>query len=773
MEIRRNAQMSTMDHFLKDTEPLMESVFNALQDGIFILDKNFTIVRTNQWMEMKFLAKMPLINKKCHAVFRDSVNFCSDCPYIPSLESGKPHVQVLPYPSSREPVEWFEFSMFRLEDGDGKLIGAIGQVKDITERRKTLALLEDEVAQRRIMVEQSRDGIVILDQNGKVHEANQKFAHMLGYTLEEVHQLYVWDWDANWTKDQLLEKVRAVDDTGDYFETRHRRKDGTIYDVEISTNGAVYREYKLVFCVCRDITKRITEQKRVEETLRLTQFAFDKASIGIIQANEDARILNANEQACKNLDYSHTELCSMSLSDIDQGLDSDDRKALWRQLCEDGHINFVSTHRRRDGSQFPVDVTSNLLRFEGKKYSISFIRDTSEQKNEEKQKEILEAHLRKAQRMEALGALAGGIAHDFNNILSAIYSYSELAQLRCPENSKLRYYIDQISTASNRAKHLVQQILAFSRQGKSEKQIIDISSVVRESLKLIKATFPSTIDIKHHIEPNLGNLMADETQIHQVLMNLCTSAYHSMQNEVGLLEVELSSATIGTYDSTSYPILSPGKYLKLVVSDTGHGMDSDQLDHIFDPYYPTRRSGDDTGMGLSAVHGIVKDHGGSIKVYSRPGVGTTFQIFLPLTETGAPHSTAAADNLSSRMGRILLVDDETPILDSGKAFLEDLGYAIDARTSPTEALELVKEAPDRYQLIITDMIMPKMTGEKLTKEIRKIRPDMPIILWTGFSENISADTLSKIGISEVLLKPITLSHLANTVRKVLGQQEPE
>ncbi|MCB2148936.1 MAG: PAS domain S-box protein [Deltaproteobacteria bacterium] len=645
--------MTALDHYLRDQQPFLESVFNAIQDGIIVLDRNFTIVRTNRWMESKYASHMPLIDKKCHAVLRNRKDSCLTCTCSVSLETGKPYIEVVPYPSGQNPTEWFEISVFRIEDVDGKVMGALGHVKDITERRQAEELLKDEVTRRRILVEQSRDGIVVLEQNGKVYEANQEFAHMLGYSLDEVNRLHVWDWDAQFNKQQLMEMLQFIDDTGDHFETRHRRKDGTFYDVEISTNGAVYRGQKLIFCVCRDITERITDRK-----------------------------------------------------------------------------------------------------------------------NNEKQKLIMESHLRQAQKMEALGSLAGGIAHDFNNILSAIYGYAELAQLRCSEHSKLRHYIDQIGMASLRAKKLVQQILTFSRQGKSEKRILDISSVIEETLKLIRATFPATIEIRQNIKSDPGAVVADETQIHQVFMNLCTNAFHSMEKEGGLLEVELVPVRIGVYDSSSYPVISPGNYLKLVVSDTGHGMDQDTLAQIFNPYFTTKKTGEGTGMGLSTVHGIVKDHGGSIKVYSRPGVGTTFQVFLPLAETDPDHSTAETRLFSSSTGYILFVDDEKQLTEIGNELLEGLGYLVETRVNPIDAINAFRMNPNKYDLIITDMTMPKMTGEKLAKAIKKIRPDIPIILCTGFSATISADTLTEIGVSQVLMKPVTSSQLANAVRRVMDGQVP-
>ena len=764
--------MTRLSRYLESNQLFLNNYFKVIQDGAFVLDQDFTFVRANRWMEEHYRPQMPLVGKKCHHVFHHLGNSCLECLYMASADSGQAPIELLSCPSVRVPTEWFEISMSRLEDDDGKVIGAIGHVKDVSSRRQAQALLTDEANWLRILVEQSRDGIVILDQDGKVFESNQQFAHMVGYRLEEIHTLHVWEWDTQWDKEQLLDMLQSVDGSGAHFETRHRRKDGTFYDAEISTNGAVYRGQKLIFCVCRDITERIVEKKRIEKALLLTQFSFDKASIGILRTGDDERILDVNEHACKNLGYNHRELCRMSIHDIDSSLSLEDWTLLWQSLCEKGTINYETVHRRKDGTPMPVDVTANLLEFEGDRYCLHFARDITDQKNDEKQKLIMETHLRQTQRMEALGTLAGGIAHDFNNILSAISGYAELAQLRCPANPKLRHYIDEIHMASVRAKTLVDQILTFSRKGKSEKRHVDIASVLAETLNLIRATLPSTIEIRQHIKSDGGSLFADETQMRQVIMNLCTNAYHSMQKEGGLLEVDLASVAIGIYDSSVYPVIRPGKYLKLVVADTGHGMGEDVLARIFDPYFTTKKSGGSTGMGLSTVHGIVKDHGGSIKVYSRPGVGTTFQVFFPLVETAVRHSTAQTGIFSSGNGYILLVDDEKQLVEIGNEMLEGLGYLVETRSNPIDAVDAFRMNPDKYDLIITDMTMPKMTGERLAKEIKTIRPDMPIILCTGFSANLSTDTLTEIGINEMLMKPVTLNNLANTVRKVLGDKVP-
>ncbi|MFZ3046899.1 MAG: PAS domain S-box protein [Desulfatirhabdiaceae bacterium] len=603
-----------------------------------------------------------------------------------------------------------------------------------------------------------------IDAGGRFQYANRKACENLGYSLSELLDMSVFDIDPNESIENWPALWQKMSDVGSItWEATHRRKGGTTFPVEITANLLEFKTNRFAISFVRDITDR----KRIEEALRLTQFVFDKASIAIFQSEIGEQILNVNEQACKSLGYSREELCKMSILDIDPAVSVEDLNEIWQKILEKGVITFETTHRRKDGTTFPVEITANLLEFEGNKYSITFVRDITSQKNDEKQKAMIEAHLRNAQRMESLGTLAGGVAHDFNNILSAINGYAELALLRCSEDPNLRRYIDRICLASERAKNLVQQILTFSRQGKSEKKPIDISRVVHETLILMRATFPSTIEIIQNIKPDLGAVFADETHIHQIAMNLFTNACHAMKNNGGRLQVDLVPFTISIHDSSNYPDMSPGEYLKLVVTDTGHGMEPDTIARIFDPYFTTKQFGEGTGLGLSTVHGIVKDHGGGIKVYSKSGVGTTFHIFLPIDEVASGHSIREPGLLPTGKECILFVDDEKFLIDIGKELLEGLGYLVETRASPFDAIEAFRVHPEKYDLIISDMNMPKMIGRKLAKEIKKIRPDIPIILCSGFSTWINANMLKEIGISKVLMKPITLNDLANTVREVL------
>ncbi len=382
----------------------------------------------------------------------------------------------------------------------------------------------------------------------------------------------------------------------------------------------------------------------------------------------------------------------------------------------------------------------------------------------------LESQLRQAQKMEALGTLAGGIAHDFNNILSAIMGNTQLLKLSIAKDNPARKELENIHTASRRARELVSQILAFSRQSDQERHPIRISLVVREALRLLKATLPSTIEIHQLIEDDDYTVLADPSQIHQVLMNLCTNAHHSIGDKGGVLEVSLSHLNVDSNGppEPECPDLEPGAWVRLSVADTGHGMDAFTLQCIFDPYFTTKEKGVGTGLGLAMVHGIVESHGGQIRVHSEPGKGATFHVFLPRVEGQAEAEAEISGPIP--MGnneRVLFVDDENMLVYLGKRTLTNFGYQVVATTRPQEALKAFNANPDSFDLLITDMTMPKMTGDVLAKEVLKQRPDMPIIICSGFSEMLANGKAKAIGIRDCLVKPVDIYILAKTIRKVL------
>ncbi len=395
--------------------------------------------------------------------------------------------------------------------------------------------------------------------------------------------------------------------------------------------------------------------------------------------------------------------------------------------------------------------------------------DITEQKQAEKDRKELEAQLQQAQKMEAIGTLAGGIAHDFNNILAAVMGHAELAQLDAPEGGRLRTHFTQVLHATNRAKDLVNQILTFSRQGKQERKPLQLGPIVKQTIRMLRASIPATIDIRQNIRQGSGMVLADPTQINQVLMNLSTNAAHAMGAKGGVLEFSLEHVGLDAETAAKYQDLKPGPYEKLTVSDTGHGMDDAVKERIFDPYFTTKEKDVGTGLGLAAVHGIVKNCGGSICVFSQPGKGTTFQIFFPETTMKTEEETQITEFVPKGHEHIMFVDDEEVLADVGQQMLERLGYTVERLTSPIEALEVFRAEPDKFELIITDQTMPHVTGETFAKELMSIRHDVPVVICTGYGDLIPEDKAKGIGIRRVVAKPYSLRDLATTIREVLDQ----
>ena len=392
-----------------------------------------------------------------------------------------------------------------------------------------------------------------------------------------------------------------------------------------------------------------------------------------------------------------------------------------------------------------------------------------EQEKAKKTNILLKKRLQQAQKMEAIGTLSGGIAHDFNNILFPLMGFAEMARDSVDEDDPLHSHLDQVMDAANRAKDLVQQILTFSRQSGQEKRSFELCGVITEALKLMRATIPTTIEIQQDIDPNCGMIKADPTQIHQVVMNLCTNAYHAMRENGGTLTVSLNTTEELLDPAVAKTLgIKPGKYIKLEICDTGIGMEKSILDKIFDPYFTTKLQGEGTGLGLSVVHGIIKRDKGAITVSSEPGKGTAFQVFFPqiLQRTRSPEKASEA-MIPTGNEHIFFIDDEETICRMMCLMLERLNYRVTCCQSPVDALEIFKEQPDQFDMIITDMTMPEMTGVQLAKKILKLKQNIPILLCTGFSELTDHEKAKTEGITGYLMKPVSKKDLAIIIRKTL------
>jgi signal transduction histidine kinase/ActR/RegA family two-component response regulator len=381
-------------------------------------------------------------------------------------------------------------------------------------------------------------------------------------------------------------------------------------------------------------------------------------------------------------------------------------------------------------------------------------------------KQLLEQQLRQAQKMEAIGTLAGGIAHDFNNILSAIIGFTELTLEDIPQDENLSDNLNEILIASGRAKDLINQILTFSRRSENELQPISLTLVAKEIVKLLRATLPTTIKIEQNFASD-QLIMADATQIHQLIMNLCTNANHAMQKDGGILSISVMEWDLDETDITNLTELRPGRYLKLAVSDTGHGIPKNVLERIFDPFFTTKKNQEGTGLGLSVVHGIVKSQKGAIRVESHENIGTTFIIYFPIVENSNFQLEKSQTQSAGGSEHILMVDDEPAIIKAVSKMLTRLGYKVTSQTDSVKALEIFKKQPDQFDLVLTDLTMPQLTGEKMAAQIIELRPGIPIILCTGFSASTTKEELLTAGITTIVNKPIVKEKLAETIRNTL------
>ena len=514
-------------------------------------------------------------------------------------------------------------------------------------------------------------------------------------------------------------------------------------------------------------------QKKLDASEELYRRTLEAAPDSItISRLEDGCFQQVNHAFSKMTGYSLEEALGKTSFDLHLYNNPLDREQLVKEIHEKGEVNGLEIQfRKKDGTVLETLISIRTIQFGDEECMITVASDITELKRAQEEKKKLETQLQHAQKMEAIGTLAGGIAHDFNNLLAVISGNVELALDTVPESNPARFNLDEIRTASWRARDVVRQLLSFARKTSYERKPIKIIPVIKESIQLLRATIPTTIEIRQNIKKDINDtVLAEQTQIQQVLINLITNASHALGETGGIIEIEIQNIILKENSFSSTFDLIPGNYLKITVTDTGQGILPDVIDRIFDPYFTTKGIGKGSGMGLAVVHGIIKSHNGAISVESNIGKGTTFIILLPVIEKEAVEHAEPVELFPTGSERILFVDDEEAMTYVGKYRLEGLGYHVDTTTNPVEALELFHANHNQFDLVITDMTMPQMTGDRLVKEILKIRPDMPTILCTGFSENMDEKKAKEIGACQYIEKPFNRSVLASMVRKALDER---
>ena len=634
------------------------------------------------------------------------------------------------------------------------------KLKEIEARKK----IEASEKKFKSILKTAMDGYWLTDAEGRLLEVNDAYCQMSGYSEAELLTMNIADLEAHEDAAAVAAHMKKViRQRTDRFESRHRRKNGTLFDVEVSIQYRPEGNGQSV-CFLRDISSRKEAEAVLKESEEKFRNFTEQSFVGfyILQGGYFKYV---NPKFADIFGYSVPEI--LNGVHVSRLVHPDDLATVLenvgkRERGETKSIQYTFRGVRKTGEMIHVAIYGSALIYEHKPAAIGTMLDISKELEMEKR-------VSQAQRMESIGFLAGGIAHDFNNILFPIVGLSEMLMEDMRPGSAEYENAAEIHRAGRRGSELVKQILAFSRQSEQKKVPVHLHQIIREVMILIRATIPTNIGISEDI-PNTGCLVqADPTQIHQIAMNLITNAYHAVAPQSGTISVSLREVRFGDHDAKRHS-LQPGQYALLTVADTGCGIDETIMGKIFEPYFTTKEKGKGTGLGLASVYGIVTEHHGEVRVFSEAGQGATFEVYLPImAQTDTPQMDEEKKLVSYGQERILLVDDEPAIVSLEKQMLERMGYTVTARQNSLEALAEFKRRPHDFDLLITDMTMPDMTGLQLSAEILSIRPDMPIIMCTGFSENIHESALESMGIRGLLMKPVLKSELARTLRTAMDE----
>jgi PAS domain S-box-containing protein len=673
---------------------------------------------------------------------------------------------------------WVSANVRIVKDAEGNVLYSEGTLQDITARKRA----EEALLMSQLQLSEAMDLARIvhweLDPETGAFLFNDPFytlygtsaEHEGGYEMveEEYERRFVHPDDMGLFQQ---ESAKGRPDMGpdffNEFEYRIIRRDGE--ERQILTRIRTSRNATTPMNRCFGTNQDITERKQTEKTLRESE---ERYRVAIEHSNDGVAIVRGNEHVFVNRRF----LTMFGYDDPKEILGTrlfvtvhpDDYERVMginrtNKKEEPVPLRYEFKGMRRDGTVIHVEVSSTKIVYEGKPAILAYLRDITERVRAEEM-------LRQSQKMEAIGTLSSGIAHDFNNILTAILGFADLGYEDAAAGSKVKRYLLHVVTAAQRGKDLVTQILSFSRKNKEELKPTMLAPVVKESVKMLRASLPKTIEIQEDITTEPSVVFADAVQIQQIIMNLGANAAHAMGHKKGLMKIGLSCLT-GT-SANAVPDLTPGAYLKLSVTDTGTGMEKDVLERVFDPFFTTKNRGEGTGLGLWVVHSIVENHKGAITVTSVPGQGSTFDVFLPrIEEQRLQSGKRSVVSVTKGHGHILIVDDETELVALEIMMAERLGYSATGVSDTTAALDLFRQNPHKYDLVLTDQTMPGMTGIDLARELISIRSDIPVMLITGHRDMVDAEAARDLGIRMVVAKPMTMVELGLAIKQAFTRQQ--
>jgi len=679
-------------------------------------------------------------------------------------------------------VIWISHICKPIYSSDGDFLGRRGCNRDVTELHKMVEkltenqqYLTDLLRWKNNILDVSAFGMLLVTEHRMIAEVNKGFTEMFGYSPEEIIGCLVDIIHVNpemslafgeqYWEVTAQKKVVAA-------EWQFKKKSGKIFWCSLTGSALDMQDlHKGVVWIIRDITER----KQMELELRDSELRFRtlfEQSIDAIAIMDSFPpcFRYVNSAFVQLFGYSQEEILNLTGERIWNTVYPEDLPALQtslkkRMIGQETSARYEFRIVRKDGEVRWVETVGYRSQLGDKVINQSIYRDITSRKIAEAEQRQLELKLQQAQKMEAIGTLAGGIAHDFNNILAAILGYAEMAKEDSEPESKASKELDRVIEAGNRAAELVKQILAFSRQSVSEPVPLNPEYLIKETIKLLRPSLPSTITINHQSQSSTCTIIADPTQIHQLLMNLCTNAFHAMEQTGGVLSISLKIQELASSELQQYPNIKPGQFVVLSVSDTGPGVPSQIRDRIFDPYFTTKAVGKGTGMGLAIVHGIATALGGFVTCESNLGQGSVFRVFFPAIKLSIPPKIESIDVIPTGNEHVLFVDDEEMLAELGKTMLESLGYHVTLCTDSIAALSLFREQPDKFDFLVTDQTMPGMTGFDFARNVLQIRPNFPIILCTGYSNIIDENSAKKVGIKKFIMKPVTKKELAESLKE--------
>ena len=601
--------------------------------------------------------------------------------------------------------------------------------------------------------------------HGTFIEVNSFAEEVYGYTKSELLSMEPKELlprKGQYTRQHDDRRRRLHQESTIVFQNTHRKKDGTLFPVEVASSAFTLDDRKVIISIVRDLSER----KKMDKERRQWGRVLEQATESIIITDTQGQIEYVNSAFEALTGYSKDEVLGRNPRILNSGKQPKDfYKELWHTILTGNVWRGRMVNRRKDGTVVTEEGSISPVRDEFG--SISHF--VAVKKNVTKEVQ-LEKKLQQAQKMEAVGRLAGGIAHDFNNVLTAIMGYAEILKLSLKENPRDEAHVTQILNSANRAKELVRHILSFSRGGSKELAPIHVLPIMREAVKFIRSALPSSIELWEEVEVQRDIILGNATNIHQIVMNLCTNAQQAMTEKGGQLRIALRQVELGDPVSQGLEQLAPGPHLVLSVIDTGPGIDENHLSKIFDPFFTTKEVGKGTGLGLSVVHGIVHSHKGEIKLESKVGEGTSISVYFPITEREPKPEKEKKEYIPGGTETIMVIDDEPSVGDSLKIRLEALGYSVTVFDSPSTALKSFQQSPEKIDLVITDMTMPQLSGLDVALDIHRIRQELPVILCTGYHETMNRQKALQHGIDRFFLKPIPFRKLGMAIRDLLDSK---